>query len=64
MLEKAPSEVKVRYQGKINKNACFLETDLTLLLNWKERFARKREEIHLKTKPINWLMGGKIPIYL
>jgi len=32
-------------------------------LNWKEQIARKRKQIDLKTKEINWLTG-KNPIYL
>ena len=29
-------------------------------LNWKEHIARKRNQIDIKTKEINWLMGKKI----
>jgi len=32
-------------------------------LNWKEHIARKRKQIDLKIKEINWLIG-KNPIYL
>jgi hypothetical protein len=32
-------------------------------LNWKEHIARKRKQIYLKTKEINWLIGKK-SIYL
>ena len=30
-------------------------------LNWKEHNARKRKQMDLKTKEINWLTGKKIP---
>ena len=30
-------------------------------LNWKEHIARKRKQIDLKTKEINWLTEKKIP---
>jgi len=30
-------------------------------LNWKEQIARKRKQIDLKTKEVNWLMGKNIP---
>jgi len=30
-------------------------------LNWKEHIVRKRKQIDLKTKEINWLLGKKFP---
>jgi len=33
-------------------------------LNWKENIAKRRKQIDLKTKEINWLIGKKNPIYL
>ena len=32
-------------------------------LNWEEHIVRKRQEIDLKTKNINWLIGEKIPSF-
>jgi hypothetical protein len=29
------------------------------MLNWKEHIARKRKQIDLQTKEINWLIGKK-----
>jgi hypothetical protein len=33
------------------------------MLTWKDHIAKKRKEINLKVKEINWLIGEN-PIYL
>jgi hypothetical protein len=39
----------------------YLRLHFDYRLNWKEHIDKKRKETDLKTKEINWMMGGKIP---